>query len=114
MSALTPVLPARKARGVRFGRPVTIDAHRDSVAPLRAQGRTGRNCKRAWYSEFERLQTKGGLSRQMFGGSRQTAGGNRPMHTSSLPPFLVAMIIVFPAACSDDELRLAARVKALR
>ena len=36
------------------------------------------------------------------------------MQTSSLPPFLVAMIIVFPAACSDDELRLAAVVKALR
>ena len=31
-----------KARGVKFGRPMTIDAHRDSVARLRAQGRTGR------------------------------------------------------------------------
>jgi DNA invertase Pin-like site-specific DNA recombinase len=31
-----------KARGMRFGRPMTIDAHRDSVARLRAQGYTGR------------------------------------------------------------------------
>ena len=36
------------------------------------------------------------------------------MHTSSLPASLVAMIIVFSVACSDDELRLAARVKAPR
>jgi DNA invertase Pin-like site-specific DNA recombinase len=35
-------IAAAKARGVRFGRPVKIDAHRDSVARLRAQGRTGR------------------------------------------------------------------------
>jgi hypothetical protein len=31
-----------KAGGVRFGRPMTIDAHGDSVVRLRAQGRTGR------------------------------------------------------------------------
>ncbi len=31
-----------KAHGVRFGRPMTIDAHRDSVARLRARGYTGR------------------------------------------------------------------------
>ena len=31
-----------KARGVRFGRPNTIDAHRDSVARLWAQGQIGR------------------------------------------------------------------------
>jgi DNA invertase Pin-like site-specific DNA recombinase len=31
-----------KARGVRFGRPVTIEVHRDSVARLRAQGYSGR------------------------------------------------------------------------
>jgi DNA invertase Pin-like site-specific DNA recombinase len=35
-------IAAAKARGVRFGRPVKIDAHRDSVARLRAQGYTGR------------------------------------------------------------------------
>jgi hypothetical protein len=35
------------------------------------------------------------------------------MHTSFLPPSLVAMIVVFPAACSENEVRLAARVKAL-
>ena len=34
------------------------------------------------------------------------------MRTSSLPASLVAMIIVFPAACSDDELCLAAWAKA--
>jgi putative DNA-invertase from lambdoid prophage Rac len=31
-----------KARGVRFGRPVTIHVHRNSGARLRAQGRRGR------------------------------------------------------------------------
>jgi putative DNA-invertase from lambdoid prophage Rac len=31
-----------KARGVRFGRPRSIDAHAGCVARLRAQGRTGR------------------------------------------------------------------------
>jgi DNA invertase Pin-like site-specific DNA recombinase len=31
-----------QARGVKLGRPVTIDAHREDVARLRAQGRTGR------------------------------------------------------------------------
>jgi putative DNA-invertase from lambdoid prophage Rac len=31
-----------KARGVRFGRPRNIDVHRESVAQLRTQGRSGR------------------------------------------------------------------------
>ena len=31
-----------KARGARFGRPRNIDVHRESVAQLRAQGRSGR------------------------------------------------------------------------
>ena len=31
-----------KARGVRFGRPRNVDVHRDTVAQLRAQGRSGR------------------------------------------------------------------------
>jgi DNA invertase Pin-like site-specific DNA recombinase len=31
-----------KARGVKFGRPTTIDAHRENVAQLRARGRSGR------------------------------------------------------------------------
>jgi DNA invertase Pin-like site-specific DNA recombinase len=35
-------MAAAKARGVKLGRPMTIDAHRDDVARLRAQGRTGR------------------------------------------------------------------------
>jgi DNA invertase Pin-like site-specific DNA recombinase len=35
-------LAAAKARGVKLGRPVTLDAHREDVARLRAQGRTGR------------------------------------------------------------------------
>jgi DNA invertase Pin-like site-specific DNA recombinase len=35
-------LAAAKDRGVRLGRPRTTDAHRDSVAALRAQGRSGR------------------------------------------------------------------------
>ena len=35
-------IAAAKARGVRFGRPVTRDVHRDDIARLRAQGMTGR------------------------------------------------------------------------
>jgi putative DNA-invertase from lambdoid prophage Rac len=35
-------IAAAKVRGVRFGRPIKIGAHRDSVSRLRAQGRTGR------------------------------------------------------------------------
>jgi DNA invertase Pin-like site-specific DNA recombinase len=35
-------LAAAKARGVKLGRPVTLGAHREDVARLRAQGRTGR------------------------------------------------------------------------
>jgi len=31
-----------KARGVRFGRPLSIDVHRENVARLRAEGRSGR------------------------------------------------------------------------
>jgi DNA invertase Pin-like site-specific DNA recombinase len=31
-----------RARGVRLGRPATLDAYRDDVNRLRAQGRTGR------------------------------------------------------------------------
>ncbi len=33
---------AAKARGVKLGRPVKIEAYRDDVARLRTQGRTGR------------------------------------------------------------------------
>ena len=35
-------LAAAKARGIKLGRPRTLDAHREDVARLRAQGRTGR------------------------------------------------------------------------
>ena len=35
-------LAAARARGVKLGRPATLDAHRADVARLRAQGRTGR------------------------------------------------------------------------
>jgi DNA invertase Pin-like site-specific DNA recombinase len=35
-------MAAAQARGVKLGRPVTIDAHREDVARLRMQGRTGR------------------------------------------------------------------------
>jgi DNA invertase Pin-like site-specific DNA recombinase len=35
-------LAAAKARGVKLGRPATLGAHRENVARLRAQGRTGR------------------------------------------------------------------------
>jgi DNA invertase Pin-like site-specific DNA recombinase len=35
-------IAAAKSRGVKFGRPMTIDAHRDSVAALRASGYSGR------------------------------------------------------------------------
>jgi DNA invertase Pin-like site-specific DNA recombinase len=35
-------LAAAKARGVKLGRPTTVNAHREDVARLRAQGRTGR------------------------------------------------------------------------
>jgi DNA invertase Pin-like site-specific DNA recombinase len=31
-----------KARSVKFGRPMTIDAHREGVAALRARGHSGR------------------------------------------------------------------------
>ena len=39
-------IAAAKARGVRFGRPVTRDVHRDDIARLRAQGMTGRGIAR--------------------------------------------------------------------
>ena len=35
-------LAAAKKRGVKFGRPATLDAHRDNIARLRVIGRTGR------------------------------------------------------------------------
>ena len=35
-------LARARRRGVRLGRPATLDAHRDDVNRLRAQGRTGR------------------------------------------------------------------------
>jgi DNA invertase Pin-like site-specific DNA recombinase len=35
-------LAAAKKKGVRFGRPATLDAHRDDIARLRAMGKTGR------------------------------------------------------------------------
>jgi hypothetical protein len=35
-------LPAAKKKGVRFGRPATLDAHRNDIACLRAMGKTGR------------------------------------------------------------------------
>ena len=35
-------LAAARKQGVKLGRPVTLDAHREDVARLRAQGRTGR------------------------------------------------------------------------
>jgi DNA invertase Pin-like site-specific DNA recombinase len=39
-------LAAAKARGVKLGRPRTLDAYRGDVARLRAQGRTGRGIAR--------------------------------------------------------------------
>ena len=36
-------LARARARGVRLGRPETVNAHREDVARLRSQGRTGRN-----------------------------------------------------------------------
>ena len=36
------------------------------------------------------------------------------MHTLSLPASLVDMIVVFPATCSDNEVRLVAQAKAPR
>jgi DNA invertase Pin-like site-specific DNA recombinase len=38
---VTAGIARAKARGVRFGRPVTINVHRDRVARLRAQGHSG-------------------------------------------------------------------------
>jgi putative DNA-invertase from lambdoid prophage Rac len=35
-------LKVARAKGVRFGRPATLDAHRDDIARLRAMGKTGR------------------------------------------------------------------------
>jgi putative DNA-invertase from lambdoid prophage Rac len=35
-------IAAAKARGVRFGRPETLNAHRDGIARLRVQGKSGR------------------------------------------------------------------------
>jgi len=35
-------LKVAQARGVRLGRPVTLEPHREAIAKLRAQGRTGR------------------------------------------------------------------------
>jgi putative DNA-invertase from lambdoid prophage Rac len=35
-------LAVAKKKGVRFGRPATLDAHRDDIARLRAMGKTGR------------------------------------------------------------------------
>jgi putative DNA-invertase from lambdoid prophage Rac len=35
-------LAAAKKKGVRLGRPATLDAHRDSIARLRAEGLAGR------------------------------------------------------------------------
>ena len=35
-------LVAAKKRGVKLSRPATLDAHRDNITRLRAQGRTGR------------------------------------------------------------------------
>jgi DNA invertase Pin-like site-specific DNA recombinase len=35
-------LAAAKKKGVTFGRPATLDAHRDDIARLRAMGKTGR------------------------------------------------------------------------
>jgi DNA invertase Pin-like site-specific DNA recombinase len=40
-------LAAAKARGVKFGRKPTLDAHRDDVARLRAKGLTGRAIAKA-------------------------------------------------------------------
>ena len=49
-------IAAAKFRGVCFGRPRNIDAHREDVARLRSQGRfRTHDCKRAWHSEFERV-----------------------------------------------------------
>jgi hypothetical protein len=36
-------IAAANARGVRFGRPATLDAHRDGIARLRAQGKSCRS-----------------------------------------------------------------------
>ena len=35
-------IAAAKTRGVRFGRPETLNAHRDDIARLRVQGKSGR------------------------------------------------------------------------
>jgi DNA invertase Pin-like site-specific DNA recombinase len=43
VEAINEGLAAAKARGVRLGRPETVNAHREAVARLRAQGRTGRS-----------------------------------------------------------------------
>ncbi len=44
-------LAAAKKKGVRFGRPATLDAHRDDIARLRAMGKTARAIVRSW--EFQ-------------------------------------------------------------
>jgi DNA invertase Pin-like site-specific DNA recombinase len=58
-------MAAAKARGVKLGRPVKIDAHRNDVAGLRAQGLTGRAIAKELgipsSSVFELLKGRSGL-----------------------------------------------------
>ena len=50
-------LAAARKRGVKLGRPQTVNAHRGDVARLRAQGLTGRAiAKEAGHPEFDSVQ----------------------------------------------------------
>ena len=43
-----------RARGVRRGRPMKVNAYAGDVARLRGRGLTGQaNCERAWHLKFE-------------------------------------------------------------
>ena len=46
VEAIHAGLNRARRRGVRLGRPETVNAHREDVARLRSQGRTGRNIAR--------------------------------------------------------------------